>query len=126
MEFYYLEDIVLFEREFVEAEKAAYRETAKEDDTICLKMHQGRRSLHQRGIEESGPYQSPTEDGLQHFHEFLRRNLDPHLNPSQPPLIRGGATFALPLTRGSWRGFEPDDQFRLHSQVISNLHRNKL
>ena len=37
------------------------------------------RTLHQRGIEESGPYQSPTEDGLQHFHEFLRRNLDPHL-----------------------------------------------
>ena len=26
-------------------------------------------------------------------------------NPSQPPLIRGGAGFALPLTRGSWRGF---------------------
>lgn len=79
MEFYYLEDIVLFEREFVEAEKAAYRETALEDDAICLRMHQGRKSLHQRGIEESGPYQSPTEDGLQHFHEFLRRNLDPHL-----------------------------------------------
>jgi len=26
-------------------------------------------------------------------------------NPSQPPLVRGGASFALPLTRGSWRGF---------------------
>ena len=79
MEFYYLEDIVLFEREFVEAEKAAYRETAQEDDIICLKMQQGRKSLYQRGIEEAGPYQSPTEDGLLHFHEFLRRQLDPHL-----------------------------------------------
>ena len=79
MEFYYLEDIVLFEREFVEAEKAAYRETAKEDDIICLKMQQGRKSLYQRGIEEVGPYQSPTEDGLLHFHEFLRCQLDPHL-----------------------------------------------
>jgi choline monooxygenase len=79
VEFYYLEDIVLFERDFVEAEKAAYRETALEDDTICLKMHQGRKALYRRGIEESGPYQSPTEDGLLHFHEFLRRRLDPHL-----------------------------------------------
>jgi putative two-component system hydrogenase maturation factor HypX/HoxX len=26
-------------------------------------------------------------------------------NPSQPPLIRGGAHSALPLTRGSWMGF---------------------
>ena len=79
VEFYYLEDIVLFERDFVEAEKAAYHETAKEDDIICLKMQQGRQSLYQRGIEEVGPYQSPTEDGLLHFHEFLRRQLDPHL-----------------------------------------------
>jgi phenylpropionate dioxygenase-like ring-hydroxylating dioxygenase large terminal subunit len=79
IEFYYLEDIVLFERDYVEAEQKAYRETAVEDDIICLRMHQGRKSLHQRGIDEQGPYQSPTEDGMQHFHEFLRRNLDPHL-----------------------------------------------
>ena len=26
------------------------------------------------------------------------------LNPSQPPLVRGGAGLALPLIRGSWRG----------------------
>jgi hypothetical protein len=26
-------------------------------------------------------------------------------NPSQPPLVRGGAIFTLPLIRGSWRGF---------------------
>ena len=79
VEFYYLEDIVLLERDFVEAEKAAYHETAREDDIICLKMQQGRQSLYQRGIEEAGPYQSPTEDGLLHFHQFLRRQLDPHL-----------------------------------------------
>ena len=79
VEFYHLEDIVLFEREFVEAEKAAYRETAREDDSICSRMHQGRRALYQRGIEQYGPYQSPTEDGLLHFHQFLRRQLDPHL-----------------------------------------------
>jgi hypothetical protein len=32
-----------------------------------------------RGLDECGPYQSPLEDGMQHFHEFLRRELEPHL-----------------------------------------------
>jgi choline monooxygenase len=80
VEFYYPEDIALFERDYVEAEKQAYRETAVEDDIICLRMHQGRRALYKQGIEEVGPYQSPTEDGMLHFHEFLRRTLEPHLS----------------------------------------------
>ncbi|MDP2760662.1 MAG: aromatic ring-hydroxylating dioxygenase subunit alpha [Sideroxyarcus sp.] len=79
VEFYYPEDIVLFERDYVEAEKRAYQETAGEDDIICLRMQQGRRALYKQGIEEAGPYQSPTEDGMLHFHEYLRRNLEPHL-----------------------------------------------
>jgi phenylpropionate dioxygenase-like ring-hydroxylating dioxygenase large terminal subunit len=79
IEFYYPEDIVLFEREFIEAEKAAYRETAVEDDIICLRMHQGRRALYQQGLEDAGPYQTPSEDGMRHFHEYLRRNLEPHV-----------------------------------------------
>jgi phenylpropionate dioxygenase-like ring-hydroxylating dioxygenase large terminal subunit len=79
VEFYYPEDIVLFEREFVEAEQAAYAETAVEDDEICRRMHQGRRALYRQGREEAGPYQSPMEDGMVHFHEFIRRQLSPHL-----------------------------------------------
>jgi choline monooxygenase len=79
VEFYYPEDIVLFERDYVEAEQRAYHETAVEDDIICAKMQQGRKSLFERGLEQQGPYQSPMEDGLQHFHEYLRRNLAPHL-----------------------------------------------
>lgn len=79
VEFYYLEDIALFEREYVAAEQQAYNETAVEDDIICRRMHQGRKSLYLRGIEEHGPYQSPTEDGMLHFHEYLHRNLAPHL-----------------------------------------------
>lgn len=39
-------------------------------------------------------------------------------NPSQPPLVRGGASSALPLTRGSWRGFEPEEEFRINSSDI--------
>ena len=77
IEFYYPEDIALFEREFVEAEQAAYEETAVEDDEICMRMTEGRRALYKQGVSEVGPYQSPMEDGMLHFHEFLRRELQP-------------------------------------------------
>ncbi len=79
VEFYYPEEMVLFEREFIEAEQAAYRETAIEDREICERMTAGRRALYQRGVSDAGPYQSPLEDGMRHFHEFLRREIDPHL-----------------------------------------------
>jgi phenylpropionate dioxygenase-like ring-hydroxylating dioxygenase large terminal subunit len=80
VEFYYPEDIALFEREFVEAEQAAYRETAVEDAEICARMTEGRRALHIQGTSEAGPYQSPLEDGMLHFHEFIRRQLEPAKN----------------------------------------------
>ena len=79
MEFYYPEDIALFEREFVEAEQATYQETAIEDDEICNRMHAGRKALYLQGKNEVGPYQSPMEDGMVHFHEFLRREIGAHL-----------------------------------------------
>ena len=75
VEFYYPEDVALFEREFVEAEQAAYWETAIEDDEIALRMDRGRKALQQQGISQAGPYQSPMEDGMLHFHEYLRREL---------------------------------------------------
>jgi choline monooxygenase len=81
VEFYYPEDIAYFEREFVEAEQAAYMETAREDDEIAERMDAGRRALYRMGRSEEGPYQSPMEDGMQHFHEFLRRELDTHVAP---------------------------------------------
>jgi len=79
VEFYYPEEIALFEREFVEAEQAAYTETAAEDDEIAERMDAGRRALYSQGRSEAGPYQSPMEDGMQHFHEFLHRQLDAHI-----------------------------------------------
>jgi phenylpropionate dioxygenase-like ring-hydroxylating dioxygenase large terminal subunit len=75
VEFYYPEEIVLFEREFIEAERAAYMETCIEDDEIALRMDAGRRALLDRGLSQTGPYQSPMEDGMQHFHEFMRQQL---------------------------------------------------
>jgi phenylpropionate dioxygenase-like ring-hydroxylating dioxygenase large terminal subunit len=79
VEFYYPEDIALFEPAFVEAEQAAYHETAKEDDEIAERMDAGRRALYAQGRSEVGPYQSPMEDGMQHFHEFYRREMQPDL-----------------------------------------------
>ena len=76
VEFYYPEEIVAFEREFVEAQKAAYMETCLEDDEIAERMDAGRKALLARGDNEVGPYQSPMEDGMQHFHEWYRRQLN--------------------------------------------------
>jgi phenylpropionate dioxygenase-like ring-hydroxylating dioxygenase large terminal subunit len=73
VEFYYPEDIHAFEREFVEAEQAAYWETCAEDDEIALRMDAGRRALLERGDDDFGPYQSPMEDGMQQFHEWYQK-----------------------------------------------------
>jgi len=75
VEFYYPEEIQAFEREFVEAQQAAYMETCLEDDEIGERMDAGRQALLLRGDNEVGPYQSPMEDGMQHFHEWYRRQM---------------------------------------------------
>ena len=77
VEFYYPEEIAAFEREYVEAQQAAYMETCDEDDEIGLRMDAGRKALMQRGDNEVGPYQSPMEDGMQHFHEWYRKTMGP-------------------------------------------------
>ncbi len=73
VEFYYPEEIVMFERDFIEAQQAAYMETAIEDDEIAERMDAGRLALYNRGTSETGPYQSPMEDGMQHFHEWYNK-----------------------------------------------------
>ena len=75
VEFYYPEEIALFEPDFIAAEQRAYEETAVEDEEICQRMNDGRRLLWNEGRDEQGPYQSPMEDGMVHFHEFIRREL---------------------------------------------------
>ncbi len=76
VEFYYPEEIAAFERDFIEAHQAAYMETCVEDDEIAERMDAGRLALLKRGDCEVGPYQSPMEDGMQHFHEWYRRTMD--------------------------------------------------
>jgi phenylpropionate dioxygenase-like ring-hydroxylating dioxygenase large terminal subunit len=79
VEYYYPEDVALFEPELIAAEHEAYCETALEDAEICQRMHDGRRALRAEGRTDAGPYQSPMEDGVWHFHEFLRRHVEPAL-----------------------------------------------
>jgi choline monooxygenase len=72
VDFFYPEEISLFETEVKEAHQAAYLESAAEDAQICTLLHRGRKALHAIGLDDSGPYHSPHEDGMVHFHEFWR------------------------------------------------------
>jgi phenylpropionate dioxygenase-like ring-hydroxylating dioxygenase large terminal subunit len=76
VEFFYPEEVAAFEPEFVQAQQAAYAETMIEDDEIALRMDAGRRALMERSDDEAGPYQSPMEDGMQHFHEWYRQAME--------------------------------------------------
>lgn len=80
VEFYYPEDIGLFEREYVAAQQAAYEETADEDKDICQRMHDGRHALFLQGIDDRGPYQHPMETGMEHFHQWYREQLQHHMS----------------------------------------------
>ena len=75
VEFFYPEEVAAFEREFVDAQQAAYMETCAEDDEIALRMDAGRQALMERSDDDAGPYQSPMEDGMQQFHEWYRREM---------------------------------------------------
>ncbi|TXI84210.1 MULTISPECIES: aromatic ring-hydroxylating oxygenase subunit alpha [unclassified Cupriavidus] len=85
IEFYYPEELAAFDRELVEAHRAAYMETAVEDDEIAERVDAGRRALYRRGESDTGPYQSPLEDGMRHFHGWYRTMM------SQPTSHQGGA-----------------------------------
>jgi phenylpropionate dioxygenase-like ring-hydroxylating dioxygenase large terminal subunit len=75
VEFYYPEEVSLFEVELKEAHLAAYAESAAEDNQICTWLHNGRKALWLNGTEDAGPYHSPHEDGMVHFHEYWRREI---------------------------------------------------
>jgi choline monooxygenase len=75
VEFYYPEEIHAFERDIVEAHQAAYAESAAEDAHICERMQQGRRALWLAGEDDVGPFHTPHEDGMIHFHDWIRREM---------------------------------------------------
>jgi choline monooxygenase len=84
VEFYYPEEVAAFERELVEAEQAAYMETCIEDDEIAERMDAGRKALMERGDDEAGPYQSPMEDGMRHFHQWYRQAMGMRTGMGRP------------------------------------------
>lgn len=79
VEFYYPEEVAHFERDLVETHQAAYFESAAQDQEICEHLHNGRRKLYEIGQEQQGPYLMPAEDGMIHFHEFVRQHVEPAL-----------------------------------------------
>jgi phenylpropionate dioxygenase-like ring-hydroxylating dioxygenase large terminal subunit len=93
VEFFYPEEIAAFEPEYVAAQQAAYMETVVEDDEIAERMDAGRKALMERGDDEAGPYQSPMEDGMQHFHEWYRTAMGDSLES------RAGASAGAAPTR---------------------------
>lgn len=72
VEYFYPQEVVWFEPELIKAQQAAYTETAIEDREICLRIDAGRRALYAAQMSDVGPYQSPMEDGMRHFHQFIR------------------------------------------------------
>lgn len=70
VEFYYPEEIVLFEPSFIDAHQAAYKETGIEDDQIALRMDRGRSYNNKTGIDDFGPIQDPLEIGYEHFYTY--------------------------------------------------------
>lgn len=72
VEFYYPKTLMESNRELIESHRAAYMETAIEDDEIAERTDAGRRALFRRGVDDSGPYQIPLEEGMQHFHRWYR------------------------------------------------------
>lgn len=36
-------------------------------------------TMHALGRDDRGPYQEPLEDGMVHFHRWLRAKVEPHL-----------------------------------------------
>lgn len=76
IEFHYPEEVLAFEPALAEAHRAAYLETAAEDDEIAERIDAGRRILHARHETDHGPYQWPMEEGMRHFHAWYRRAMD--------------------------------------------------
>jgi choline monooxygenase len=85
VDFFYPPDVVTDGREIVEAHQTAYGESADEDRKIVERIDAGRRALYRQHLDDFGPYQEPLEDGMVHFHRWLRQRLEPHLNGGRPP-----------------------------------------
>jgi len=73
-EFYYSEDVGLFDLEFINNQQKAYYETVLEDDEIAIKIDRGRKIMSHNSQEEYGPYHDQLEAGIPYFYKYLSQN----------------------------------------------------
>lgn len=79
VDLFYAPDVMAEHPEIVAAHQEAYDESAGEDRFIVERIDQGRQALWRQGLDDVGPYQEPLEDGMVHFHRWLRAQVQPHL-----------------------------------------------
>jgi phenylpropionate dioxygenase-like ring-hydroxylating dioxygenase large terminal subunit len=72
-QYYFRRDVRESRPDFVAACHAVLDEVTAEDHDASVRLHAGRQALWQQGVERQGPYQEPMEQGLRHYHQFLRR-----------------------------------------------------
>lgn len=75
VDLFYPADVLAGHGDIVAAHQAAYEESAAEDRLIVERIDRGRRALFEQGTDDRGPYQQPLEDGMVHFHRWLRGQL---------------------------------------------------
>lgn len=88
VDFYHPQSMVDAKHPYCKAFQDAYLETAGEDDVICQKMDAGRKACLENNQLESGPFQTPLEDGIAHFHNFWVREMNSHQLFEQAPHFR--------------------------------------
>ncbi len=75
IEFYFPAELVAAKDPYCAAFEKAYLETAHEDNELCEAIQAGLQHSAAAGVKEAGPFHTPMEDGIMHFHDFLRRQL---------------------------------------------------
>jgi phenylpropionate dioxygenase-like ring-hydroxylating dioxygenase large terminal subunit len=71
-QYYFNRHVYESRHDFVAASHAMFAEVTDEDHDVTVRLHEGRQALFQQGAECQGPYQEPMEQGLRHYHQFLR------------------------------------------------------
>ena len=74
-QYYFRRGVYESRPDFIAASHAMFAEVTAEDHDVTVRLHQGRQALYQQGIQYHGPYQEPMEQGLRHYHQFLRSSL---------------------------------------------------
>ena len=75
VEYYYKKEVFEKHPDFYQSIEKVYEETAREDEEACLLLERGRASLHLNNESETGPCEPFLEAGVQHFYDWIHKNL---------------------------------------------------